>query len=362
MPEPILKKATGYSRLTTNAIPSNLDVSELTNLHNMIYKSDGSIESRLGTVEFKDNTQWGENAVTQFQGYELNETGAELVSILDNGKGYFIKTADYSADPRTVFNATASWTEITRAPSGNLLNISDTTQVYFKVLNNEAFMCDGGNQILYYGSDHVVHTVPDPAGYEMTFTVPSASWVLDDVYEYDADTSITFNVEASTTSSTSVILRQVTGDFRPAATGALTRTSGTGPATSTYSAISYSNTFIGLTAIAGRLVAVSKEGDVWISEANDGTDFTGAQAERLVYGKEDGLSVTSAFSYARSVILNGSNPELQQSAASSITGSIKPDANIIDEQNPEDFFRINRESKRISLYFDRDWIRTIKNN
>lgn len=350
MAEPILKKAEGYSRLTTNAIPSNLDVTELTSLHNMIYKSDGSIESRLGTALFKNNTQWGSNAVIDIHGYEINESGAEVVSLLENGKAYYIKVADYSADPRTIFNEGANWTEIARTGPANFLSISDRNEVYFKVLNNTAFAVDGKNQILYYGSDHAVHTVPDPVGYQITLTVDAAvAATLDAVY---SDGTRTFNVEGtkSTGVGTTLILKQLTGDFRPAASGTLTNSSGTGDSSIAYTATTYSNVYIGLTVIAGRLVAVTKEGDIWISEANDGTDFNGAQSERLLYGKEDGLTITNAFAFARSVILNGTNQELRQSSSSSITGSVKPDANIIDEQNPDDFFRVNRESNRIALY------------
>lgn len=348
----LIAKALGYSRLNTRAKPPTLEDSELTNLENMVYSSSGDIEIRLGSETFKSNAQWGEVAVIEGKGYELDESGAEVGCILQNGRFFFITVAGYSTNPRVDFQPAKLWTEINGiAGSPNpLLNITDKNKVFWETVNNKNFFCDGTNQITYFGEDHIPHTVPDPAGFEITFTVgAAAAATLDDTYTIGG---LTFNVEVTkvTAVGTKLILRQISGDGRPASTGTLTKATGSGDASIAYTAVSYSENFVCLSNISGRLVALSDIGRLWISETNDGTDFNGPQAERLEYGKEDGLTVTDAFPFARSVMIDLTNQGLQKSAAASLTGNIKPDVNIIEQQNPEDFFRIQRESNTISIY------------
>lgn len=343
-------KALGYSRFNSRAKPPTLDDSELTNLENMVYVSTGDIEIRSGSVTFKSNVQWGEVAVIEGKGYELDDAGAEIGSILEDGRFFYIPVASYSDDPRTIFNASGLWTEINGISGGNLLDGSNKNQVFWETVNNRNFFSDGTNQITYFGEDHVPHSVPDPAGFEITLTVDAAvAATLDAVY---TDGTRTFNVEVNkiTTEGTELVLKQLTGDGRASDTGTLTLDSGTGDASIPYTATTYSENFVCLSNINGRLVALSDIGRLWISETNDGTDFNGPQAERLEYGKEDGLTVTDAFPFTRSVIIDLTNQELQKSAAATLTGNIRPDPAIISQQNPEDFFRIQRESNRISIY------------
>lgn len=354
--EPLVVKVAGFSRLNSRTKSPMLDDSELTNLENMDYQSSGDIEIRRGTELFKSNLQWGEVPVIDGKGYELNESGAEIAVILSNGKIFFIKIADYSDDPRTIFEPDTLWTEVAGiGGTGNALSITNKNEVFWKVLNNKCFFCDGGNQIKYFGSDHILHTVPDPVGSEVVLTVEAIN-VPDTVSldaEYaDIDDRRYFVNIAKTAGETTLKVRQLIGDGRLPSSGTLTLIAGevTDPVTIEYSATEFSDNFICLTVISGRLVAISKQGYLYISETNDGVDFNGPQSERLLYGLEDGLKVTDAFPFARSVLLDITNSELRKSACASLTGNIKPDPNIIEEQNPEDFFKIQRESNRISVY------------
>tara|TARA_R110000823_G_scaffold217636_3_gene346971 strand:+ start:8091 stop:10070 length:1980 start_codon:yes stop_codon:yes gene_type:complete len=343
--------AKGYSNLNTRAKPSTLDDTQLTNMENMVYSSSGDIEIRLGSEVFKDATQWGAVALIEGKGYELNETGAEIGAILEDGKFFYKILSTYSADPRSIFNPTSLWTEINGVTgSGSLLNVTNKNLVFWETINNRNFFCDGTNQITYIADDHVSYSVPDPAGFQIEFTVDAAAAATLDATYFNG--SLLYNVEVTkvTTEGTTLILKQIAGNGRAATTGTLTLIAGTGDATIDYTAVSYSDNFICLSNTNGRLVAISDIGRLWISETNDGTDFNGPQAERLEYGKEDGLSVTNAFPFARSVMVNLTNQELQKSATSSLIGSIKPDVNIIEQQNPADFFTMQRESNRISLY------------
>ena len=347
-------KITGFSRLNTKSRPPNLDDTELTNLENMVYTSDGSIEIRNGSALFKSNAQWGENAVIEGKGYELNESGAEIMSVIDNGEVYYIKVANYSSDPRTEFNPGEDWIEVAGVGGNPFLTVTDTNKVFCEVINNRVFFTDGTNQIKYYGDDHVLGVVPDPVGYEFKFTIADATdATLDAVYEDAADTTRKFNVEVTKVNGDGTLtltVKQTEGITRPASTGTLNLVSGTGDASIAFTDTEANEVFIALSNISGRLVALSNEGRLWISETNDGANFNGPQAERFEYGKEDGLSVTDAFSFARSVILNLSNQELQKASSASLTGNVRRDPSATVAQNPEDFFKVQRETRTVGLF------------
>ena len=351
-------KSLGYSRLNTRAKAPTLEDSELTRLENMIYSSSGDIGIRKGSVTFKNNAQWGSVPVIEGKGYELNESGAEIGAILEDGRHYYIKVADYSANPRTIFNPATAWTQINGiGGSGPLLNVTNKNKVFWETINNRNFFVDGTDQITYIGEDHIPHTVPDPAGFEITLTLDPLSFSstvsLDAEYADATDTTRRYFISVQKFAAEEVlIVRQLNGDGRLPSIGTLLKVNGivSDPLVISYEAVSYSENFVCLSNISGRLVALSDIGRLWISETNDGTDFNGPQAERLEYGKEDGLSVTDAFPFARSVIIDLTNQELQKSAAASLTGNIKPDVNIIEQQNPSEFFKVQRESNRISIY------------
>lgn len=351
--------AKGYSRLNTRAKPSTLDDSELTNLENMIYSSTGDIEIRLGTEVFKNSVQWGEVAVIDGRGYELNESGAEVGVILKDGRFFYIKVADYSTNVRQVFEPDKDWIEINGiagAPEP-LLTVTDKNQVFWETINNRNFFCDGTNQITWIGEDHLPHSVPDPAGFEITLTLDPLNFpdtiTLDAEYADVTDPTRRYFLSLEKfAGEETIIVRQLNGDGRLPDIGSLVKISldPGDPLIIGYTAVEYSDNFICLSNTNGRLVALSDIGRLWISETNDGTDFNGPQAERLEYGKEDGLTVTDAFPFARSVMIDLTNQELEKSAAATLIGNIKPDVNIIAQQNPEDFFKIQRESNRIALY------------
>lgn len=347
-------KVTGFSRLNTKSRPPNLDDTELTNLENMVYTSDGSIEIRNGSALFKSNEQWGEVPVIEGKGYELNETGAEIMSIVEDGRVFYIKIADYSSNPRVNFMPSKDWIEVPGVSGSSFLSVTDKNKVFCEVINNRVFFTDGTNQIKFYGDDHLINVVQDPAGYEVTATIADTiNAALDAEYEDAADPTRKFFISVNKVSgdgNTTLTIRQVEGLTRPDPIGTLNLVNGTGDASISYTDLEAPETFVALSNISGRLVALSNEGRLWISETNDGTDFNGPQAERLEYGKEDGLSVTDAFAFARSVILNLSNEELQKASSASLTGNIRPDPNIIGQQNPEDFFKVQRESRTIGLF------------
>jgi len=351
--------AKGYSRLNTRAKPSTLDDSELTNLENMVYASTGDIEIRLGSEVFKNNVQWGEVPVIDGKGYELDESGAEVGVILEDGRFFYIKVADYSDNPRKNFEPDKDWIEINglAGSPAPLLNITDKNKVFWETINNRNFFCDATNQMTWIGKDHIPHSVPDPAGFEITITLDPLDFPttisLDAEYADATDPTRRYFLSLEKfAGEETIIVRQLNGDGRLPDFGNLVRISSnpSDPIVISYTAVEYSEVFVCLSNINGRLVALSDIGRLWISETNDGTDFNGPQAERLEYGKEDGLTVTDAFPFARSVMVDLTNQELQKSAAATLTGNIRPDPNIIAQQNPEDFFKIQRESNRIAIY------------
>jgi hypothetical protein len=354
----LAEKATGFVSLNTNSNPRKLEADELSSLVNMRYGTDGTIEKRKGSKLFKNNSQWGEVAVIEGIGYELGETGAEMAAILANGKLFYAKVANISALPRSTFNPAYTWTEITQASAAPAITVTDKNKVFIKCINNHVYICSGTNYITYFGSDHVLRSVPDPIDFEITMTVSAAVAATLDTTYTDADgREYAVSVTKATTVGTSLILRQtgsVNLSLLPARkTGAFTLTktgSGAGDASISVTAVTgYSDNYICLTQRQGRLEAITDAGSYFVSEPNTGFDFSSPQSDRYDLGKENGLSPTYAFPVFKSTIISLTNEELQQFSSASFQGTIVPDPNIIAQQETNDFFRVVRQSKRIAV-------------
>jgi hypothetical protein len=335
----------GVTSLNTRDIPSLVEDHQLTGSENMVFAESSGVVLRNGTKEFKDNTQWGDDAVIGGIGYKLGSSNAEMMVILESGKIYYSSIAAISADPTVTMNPTATYTLL------GTLTITSKNEVFIQVINNKVFISTGGSQIKYYGSDHVLRTVADSVGYEVTMTVGAGVAATIDATYYDAGTpSRTFNVELTKAVGvgTNLILRQTGGDSRPSATGTLTRSSGTGDSSIAWTAVTLLENYIGLGERAGRLTAISDAGDTIISEPNDGTDFNGDQSERIPYGKVDGLRVTNLTPFNRGLILSLTEQTLQKSATSLLTGYRKYDTNT--PNRIDGLFKIDRESNMVALY------------
>lgn len=337
----LTEKSNRVSRLNTAGRPSQLDRSEVVDLLNMFHNSDGSVEKRLGSKLLKSNTQWGEVPVIDGGAYELNESGAEVYIILENGEIYYVPVSSLPKQPTVNFLPDLDWTQVTGSP---VLNVTNNDKVFSEVVNNEIFFIDGTNQITYYGSDHVIGSVPDPIFFFISATVVDTTVAaLDSVWTSGAYSYI---VTAEKTSGTTELrIRQTAGVGRQ--TVPFTITDGVNNIEIT--SVEYSDNYISMTQRSGRLEVSSDAGRHFISIPNDGKDFTERQAEVLNYGKEEGLSVSDAFAAGRATILTLTNDELQKSQSASVTGTVRPDVNIIEQQNAADFFRVARESKRIAI-------------
>lgn len=339
----LLVVARGIGSLNSDKTPSLVEDNQPTNLENMIASNDGAV-IRNGSKVFKSNSQWTDVPVIDGLGYNLDESGAEIMFLLSDGKIYYKKVSDISSDPTNTLNPTVSYTLL------GTITIDHVNNTFIRVLNNKVFICSGKNQMKYYGADHVLKTVADPYGYEITMTVGSGvAATIDATYEDNADTSRKFNVELTKVggTGTSLILRQTAGDTRPGNTGTLNKTSGTGDANINWTAVTFSETIDALALRAGRLVAATDIGDLVISEPNDGTNFNGLQSERLPYGKDDGLTIANMTQFKRGLVLSLTDQELERSATSFLTGYRKYDTDVPDRT--DGLFKIDRESNMIAI-------------
>lgn len=339
----------GIESINTYNIPSLIADGQLAFAENMV-PDNGGHSIRNGSKVFKNNTQWGENAVIAGESYQLDDGDAEVVVILENGEVYYatvdaISTVSGSTvDPTVVMNPTLSWTLLTT------LTITDKNDVYIKVLNNLVYISDGSDMLKYYGNSHTLQVAPDPAGFEITMTVGSAvAATIDATYEDAADTSRTFNIELTKTGGvgTTLTLRQITGTTRPASTGTLTKLTGTGDASIAWTAVAYSESFDALGTRDSRLLLLSSIGDTIISHPNRGYDFTSDQAERVPYGKTDGLRVTNATDFKRGTILSLSRQKIRKAATAILKGYRKYDTTT--PERTDGLFNIDRESNMVAL-------------
>jgi hypothetical protein len=354
----LAEKATGFASLNTNSNPRKLEADELSSLVNMRYGTDGTIEKRKGSKIFKNNSQWGDVAVIEGIGYELGETGAEIAVLLADGRLFYAKVAGISAVPRSTFNPAFTWTEITQASAAPAIAVTDKNKVFIKCINNHVYICSGTNYITYFGSDHVLKSVPDPIDFEITMTVGAGVAATLDTTYTDADgREYAVSVTKVAAVGTSLILRQtgaVNLSTLPARkTGAFTLTktgAGIGDASISVTAVTgYSDNYICLTQRQGRLEAITDAGSYFVSEPNIGFDFSSPQSDRYDLGKENGLTPTYAFPVFKSTYISLTNEELQQFSSASFQGTIVPDPNIIAQQETNDFFRVVRQSKRIAV-------------
>lgn len=342
----ILRAGTiGIDSLATKPYPSLVEDNQVTSAENTVFDNKG-IVIRNGSKVFKNNTQWGANPAYAGTSYNLDKDGAEIALLISTGTIYYQKVATISADPTVVLNPTVTWNSVSTA-----LTISNKNECFMKVLNNKVFIVSGQNMIKYYGTDHVLKTVPDPAGYEVTFTVGSGvAATIDAVYQDAADTSRQFNIELTKTAGTgtTLIARQIAGDTRPAASGTLTKVTGPGDASIAFTAVAYTGNYISLATRGPRLVAILDNGDVAISEPNNGTNFAGTQSEIIPYGKVDGMQVVNATDFKRGTILGLVEETLQKASTAILTGYRKYDT---DTPNRTDgLFNIERESDMIAIF------------
>lgn len=345
-------KVNGIGSLNTRQIPSLVRDNQLTASENMNHNL-GGVEIRLGSEEFKDNSQWEDVAIIDGVGYKLDDEDAEIAFLLEDGRIAYQKVNTISDSPTEIFNPTQTYDFL--APvlgSSTPLTITDKDEVFIQVLNNKVFLIDGGTQIKYYGANHELLVVPDPTGYEIRLNVDSGVIAdIDDTYTDLDDPTRVFNVELDKVAGdgTVLLLRQIEGKTRPDSNGVLSMVvGGSGDSSISWTAIEYSDRYVSMGTQAGRLTVLSAEGYEFIGEPNDGTNMSGSQSEVLAYGKEEGLRVTNVTPFKRGQILSLTEPVLQKSAMATLGGYRKYDTNT--PERTDGLFKIERESNMMSIY------------
>lgn len=334
----------GLSSTNTYGEPSLIEDGTVAFSENMVSDNSGLV-NRLGSTIFKNSDQWGNDvSVIAGKSYHLEGGVAELMVVLSDGRIYYLPVSSLPSDPTVEFAPSVTWTLL------STLSISDVNDVYVEVLNNLVYISDGSDMLKYYGPSHSLLVAPDPVGFEITMTVAgSTSAPIDSIYEDAADTSRQFNVEVTKSggSGTTLVLRQISGTSRPSATGTLNKVSGAGTSNINWSAITFSESYEAMGLRDSRLVLVSSIGDIIISHPNRGYDFTSTQAERIPYGKVDGLRTTNVTDFKRGTILSLSRPQIKKYATAILTGY-----RTYDDNTPnitDGLFKVDRESKMIAL-------------
>lgn len=334
----------GFSRLNTVSVSSHQEDNEIRVLENMIWEGDNTVRIRDGTQLYKTNAQWGSNPVREAADIDFGTGAYELYS-LNNGKLYYNQVSAYT-------DSTTTFTEINGVTGTSpALNNTTTAKVFFNVLNDKCFITDETQNSYYVDNSLNLKLNKDPEGFSFELTVGAATAAsVNATYTDDDDSTRIFTITEDKTggTGTTLTLRQTAGSTRPTTGGtdSLTKTSGTGDASISYTAINYPENFISSFIHEGRLFLISDLGFIYYSEINNGLDLDGAGSSFVQYGLEDSLKVSNAVNFKRTTILTAENSNLRRSSLGTILGYRKPSSSA---DTRDGLIRLRREAKNLGI-------------
>jgi len=330
----------GFTNLDTSKNPKHLRIDQIAFSHNLEWISDKEIYTRRGSTVYRDGTQWTGTYVIDAVTFK-RRTDAFYFEIyfLANGTMFYFKS---NAVDFTDSDGVA--TEITASDGESSPALAVNTKVSYDGINNKLIIVDGSSNIYWFdGTDDQVHLVADPIRFTLTYTISSATTVINDTYKDAADATRTFIVSSGATSSTSATLRQTGGETRTAASGTLTRLTGTGAASLTFTAYAGSDTYEELKLYKRKAFVISNEGNVDASINRNGTNFTGAGSGFMEIDVIEGFKVSNFIPFKRGAVITTEDRDLEKFSISTLTGYKFFDAAVAGSEVGQ--FKVERESK-----------------
>lgn len=331
----------GFSNLNTSKNPKHLEKDQMSVALNMEWISDNEVYVRRGSSLKRDNSNWSGAYVIDGTTFKRRTDSYYFeVYFLSDGRMFY-----YRSDAGDFADTDATATEIT-ATDGSTSPALDAnlTTVSFDGLNNKLFIVDGTQNIYWWdGTDNKLHLVLDPTDFTITYTISTGNATAGAVYSDAADSSRKYLVKTTVSSGTSLEVRQTGGVTRTASSGTLNKDSGTGDATLTFSAVSYSDTYEEYKLYKRRGFVVSNEGNIDVSISRNGTDFTGAGSGRLEIDVIEGLRVSNFIPFKRGGVITTEDTTTEKFSISTLTGYKFFDATVAGSEIGQ--FKTERESK-----------------
>lgn len=304
-----------FTSLYTAKSAQKINLSQMSLCINMEYRDDGTIYKRRGLVKRKTNSQWSN--VRVLQGTAFNVLGTSYfyhVNFLENSKIFYIKNTDFTS-------STSTFTELL-SMDGASPALQSASNIRFVRYNSKLYVIDGSANVYYWdGVAANLKLMNDPKDFRWNITVPIGSAAtVGDTY---TSGSATIKIEATKTAGTgtSLTVRQISGDTRPPATGTLTRASGTGDLTITYSALVFPQTYTEIGLYKRRLGVLSTTGVLYLTDTPSvGTDFALAGAGFIEYDLDMGMKATGFLPYKRGAVISTENAVLEEFSISTLTG------------------------------------------
>lgn len=328
----------GFTNLDTSRNPKHLRSDQLSVSINMEWISENEVYVRRGSVKNRDNTNWPNSY--RIDGTTFKTRNAVYyyeIAFIADGTVWYVRSDNANFNDVNVTMTQIKAGTVSPALATNL-------KVSFDGINNKLIVSDGSNGLRWFdGSDNILHLIADPTSYEITYTVTAANATIAAIYHDTADATRKYVVKATIAAGTSLVLRQTAGENRTAASGTLTKDSGTGDATITFSAVSYSDTYEEVKLFKRRAFAVSNEGNVDVSISRNGTNFTGAGSGRLEIDVIEGLKVSNFIPFKRGAAITTEDKLVKKFSISTLTGFKFFDATVPGSEVGQ--FKVERESK-----------------
>lgn len=308
----------GVLNVETAKDPDQLTLGQLSKSFNMEFIGDDDLYVRRGFELYRDKSIFNNIPVIDSCTFKKrNDNFYYEIYFLQNGE------VSYTRSDAGDFNSTTpTLTEIT-SPANTSPALGGTLEkVSYTKINDTLSVVFGSNEIYYFdGSSNQFSLTPDPVDFRISFTVLDAvNAVIDDVYTEGGATLLITSTKASGDGSLTVQARQTGGTARPSTSGTLTKSSGTGDATVAYSAVEYSDTLEEISLYKRRAVAVSNEGNIFLSNSRNPKIFNGDTSGFLEFDVIEGLKASNFVNFKRGAAITTEDVLTERFSLHTLTG------------------------------------------
>lgn len=331
----------GVLNVETAKDPDQLQPGQLSKSFNMEFIGDNDLYVRRGFELYRDKSIFGNVRVIDSCTFKKRDDSFYYeIYFLADGKVFYVRS-----DAVDFNSTTPSLTEI-RSPANTSPALGGAIdKVSYTKINNVLSVVFGSNEVYNFdASSNQFALTPDPSDFRVYFTVlDTVNAVINDVYTTGGATLLITKTKASGDGELVVEARQTGGTARPASSGTLTQTSGTGDASIAFTVISYSDTFEEIALYKRRAAIVSNEGNIFLSNSRNSKIFNGATSGFLEFDVIEGLKASNFVNFKRGAAITTEDIVTQRFSLHTLTGYRFYDPSI--ENSAQGQFKAERESE-----------------